>query len=184
MLCPIIEGALVYPTQFAALAENHMTSTNTENTLAELLRQANRALSEAADQAGREVLQQSDNPAITRIGDGQVKMFRISMSELSKPKPRAGYDHPPGGRQITNFTPFFHDWKSQYEHVADLLQQRRFAAVAEILDDGRHSEPGELRHFAPEVVTKLQGILGDLRDALDESSVIDSKPLKTPRPGR
>lgn len=161
-----------------------MTTSNTENTLAERLKEAHRMLSDAADQAKQEVLQQTDNPAINRIGDGRVKMFRISMAELGKPKPRAGYDHPAGGKATTNFSPFFHDWQSQYEHVADLLDQRRFAAVAEILDDGRHCEPGEIRHFAPEVVTKLQTILGDLRDALDASSVIDSKPLKHPRPGR
>jgi hypothetical protein len=70
--------------------------------------------------------------------------------------------HPPS----SNLSPFFHDWKLQYETVASLLRAQTFGALAALLETGKHRDSSGHAHntqtFAPEVILALRQVIGEL----------------------
>lgn len=123
-------------------------------TLAERLQQARALIDAAVADSTSRVKAGGDNPAIVRGigGNGSRLSFTMSSSALSGGVP---------------WTPFFHDWKAQYERVAELIEARQFASVADILEKGQFRDRNRhhAERFAPEVVAHLQTALGDLRGA-------------------
>ena len=70
--------------------------------------------------------------------------------------------HPPR----SNWSPFFQDWKSQYEAAAELLRKQNFATLAALLETGKHRDSSGNSHntqtFAPEVILALRQVIGEL----------------------
>lgn len=135
---------------------------NPESNLSGQLAQAFAMIQEAAQAAASMVEKGPDNPAIRRLGQGGAgsergsNAFVISSAALMA---------------SNNLSVYFHDWKSQYEDVAELLRNRRFGAVKSILRDGKYNKtPFDKRVLAPQVVTKLREILGDMNEISDEST--------------
>lgn len=127
-------------------------TTEHQNLTQQLLR-IDAALRAAATEAAGQVRAQPDNPAIQRAG-GSLRMFTMRSSDLGN-----------------NWTPFFHDWKAQYELVATLLEERKFGAVREILNTGKHRSGGtahSTQHLAEPVLERIRSIVGDLQLPDDE----------------
>lgn len=134
-----------------------MTSPNRPNDerLASQLEQARRLIKAAAEQARSDVQRGPDNPLINRIGSNGIA-FTMAAKDLGK-----------------NWTPFFHDWKAQYELVGQLLEAERFGAVALIMQKGHHNPSGgthDRQSFAPQVIEHLRSCLGDLPASLMEQT--------------
>ena len=122
--------------------------TTEQTNLTQQLLRINAALREAAIEAADQVRAQPDNPAIQRIG-GSVRAFTMRSSDLGN-----------------NWTPFFHDWKAQYELVATLLEERKFGTVREILNTGKHrsgSTAHSTQQLAEPVLERIRSIVGDLQ---------------------
>lgn len=122
--------------------------------ITERLHVALRELEAAIEEAGDQLKQQPDNPAIKRIGDSRIRAFVIQSSTLF----RSPYP----------WDPFFHDWKAQYEYAYELLKKRRFAALRDLLQAQTYLDPSHgRRSFAPEVIEHVKAITGDLLNADD-----------------
>lgn len=121
-----------------------------EATLADMLAAAMKLIDEACDEAAKRIGEQPDNPAVERVGNG--KGFVISSSEVFK---------------TDNWDVFRHDWLAQYRHVQQLLQDRKFGALSELLSHGSYYKASHgRRFFAPEVIENVKRITGDLRAAV------------------
>lgn len=122
-------------------------------------------LQEAADAASQKINAGPDNPSIDRVSK---KCFTISSSKLGS---------------SLNLSPFFHDWRAQYEFIGDLVERGNFHDVSKIIENGSFRASGETRSsytFAPEVVAHVKTIVGDLNlSATQENENV--KPMRTPR---
>lgn len=97
-----------------------------------------------------------DNPAIHRL-PGNVNAFIVSSSQLTK---GAGKDG-----KSSNWTPFHHDWRRQYEYIAEQISQitfdstgasRRLREILEkhrVTSDASHLRDGD---YSPEVVNNAR----------------------------
>ncbi|MCE2722079.1 MAG: hypothetical protein LW865_02155 [Betaproteobacteria bacterium] len=108
------------------------------------------------------------NPAVTRLGTEPARAFAVSRSAVFgapvKAHKKAFPDakHPPA----SNLSPFFHDWKLQYETAAELLRKQNFATLAALLETGKHRDSSGHSHntqtFAAEVILALRQVIGEL----------------------
>lgn len=109
-------------------------------TLAERLANAKQLIKQAAEDAATLVKAGPDNPNIKRLSG---RSFVMSQRHLG-----------------SNWTPGHHDWKFQYEVIADMLDKQQFSALNEVLRTGREKKSGSLR-FAPEVLDRVREIIGE-----------------------
>lgn len=125
----------------------------TDQNLTQQLQQVHAALRQAANDSAAKVRGEPDNPAIQRVA-GSARAFTLRSSDLG-----------------SNWSPFFHDWKAQYDLVAKLLEERKFGAVREILQTGKHRQGGSAhgtQQLAEPVVQRIRAIVGDLQLPDDE----------------
>jgi hypothetical protein len=114
-------------------------------TLTELLDEALKRIDDAIADVSGQLDTQPDNPKIKRAS-GSVSAFVISSKDI-------------GDR----WDPFYHDWKSQYAYVRELLEKRRFSALRTLLQAQMYRDPSHgTRTLAPEVIENVKGLTGDL----------------------
>lgn len=139
---------------------------NLENNLASSIARAIADLTAAANEAAEKLAGGPDNPAIKRSGP---RTLTIAMKDMG----------------LKNWTPFYHDWKAQYNELAEMLRAHRFAAVADAATTGSIKSKGGKRDLAPEVVQRLRAIIGDVREVLDAAAtpveLPDGAKKKAPR---
>lgn len=119
-----------------------VTSNENPVLLAQQIALANKLLTQAAEDAAKQIDKNPDNPKINRMAEGS---FYISSKDIE-----------------SNWSAFFYDWAAQYKRIAQLIMQQNFGALVSILDNGLLSGPNGKEHFAPEVVEKTRSIIGDL----------------------
>lgn len=121
------------------------------STLSERLAAALALIDEAIVDASARLKGQPDNPRIKRIGDPEkgASAFCINFSDVLQ-----------RGNQWDVFT---HDWLAQYRYARELIETRRFGALAELLSTGSYRDRSHgRRSFAPEVIERVKAITGDL----------------------
>lgn len=87
-----------------------------------------------------------DNPRITRLGSGP-DAFTIRSKDMA-----------------LVFSPFYHDFRSQYRKLAEIVRNTRLENIGSVLgrivDTGRYFENGGTLTFHPEVIEHLRVLLG------------------------
>jgi hypothetical protein len=107
---------------------------------------AKKMIQEAAQNASAEIQSGSDNPKIQRVRSSSIRAFTLSSKNLGD-----------------NWSPFFHDWKAQYNSISDMLEKQQFGALRELIETGHCIGKGHNRvSYAPEVVERTKSIVGDL----------------------
>ncbi|MEE9539962.1 MAG: hypothetical protein V3V85_00530 [Candidatus Thorarchaeota archaeon] len=94
------------------------------------------------------LLEQPDNPRITRLGSS-VRCFTIKSSDLGD-----------------NWTPFYHDFKMQYDKLASIICKTALgtipARLREIVETRSFRDPSEryTYHFHTDVILHIAELLG------------------------
>jgi hypothetical protein len=95
------------------------------------------------------LLELPDNPRITRLG-GSARCFTIKSSDLG----------------TTNWTPFYHDFKLQYDKLASIICKTQLATIParlrEIVETKSYRDPSEkyTYHFHTDVILHIAELLG------------------------
>ena len=97
------------------------------------------------------ILNLPDNPNIKRTSP---HAFTISSSQLFRnPK-----DNPTMRMDV-----FFHDYKSQYEYISEVLEKSRpenvVSTLNKIITEGRHNTGEDYRSFNPKVISHLKELV-------------------------
>lgn len=159
---------------------------DTPNTLAQLLADHQAQLQTRVEELSAAVKALPDNPAIKRPGAGQVNAFVVSSSDLFGAPTKAHKEAFPDDKRppSSNWSPFFHDWKLQYDAVADLLRAQNFGTLATLLETGtlRARNGHNAEKFAPEVILALRKVIGELHKAENQVTATNPSSAARPRP--
>ena len=95
-------------------------------------------------------------------GENSADTFATTVGRQHRIEEFPDAKHPPR----SNFSPFSHDWKVQYETAAELLRKQNFATLAALLETGKHRDSSGHSHntqtFAAAVVLALRQVIGEL----------------------
>lgn len=117
--------------------------------LTSLLAQAEALTAQAVAQCAAQLRALPGNPAANSLSD-TPRAFVMSSSAMFGNS---------GGR----WDVFFHDWPSQYDEVAKLLESRNFAKVRELLTGERVELARQGRtSLAPQVIENIRAVTGNL----------------------
>lgn len=141
-----------------------MTTTKTKaKNFSDQLAIAVQLIVDAAETAASMVEKAPDNPKITRNHSDKEDQSKGELEGAKSPRVRSFIISSSEVFATKNLSVYFHDWKSQYEDVAKLLRDGRFSAVKSVLKEGKyHDSPTDKKVFAPQVITHLRSILGEL----------------------
>lgn len=141
---------------------------NIPTMLAQLIAEHQVRLQVRIDELCASVSSLPDNPAITRLAPRPACAFVVSSSAVFSSGVKAHKKAFPDAKHplVSNLSPFFQDWKAQYETAAELLRKQNFNTLAALLETGKNRDSSGQSHntqtFAPEVIVALRQVIGEL----------------------
>ena len=114
------------------------------------------------------ILEMPDNPNITRLSNSP-NCYVISSSELFKSYVEKDEEGKTKKIHSSNWSPFYHDFKSQYKFLSDLINKTKSESIINVLEKiietGQYQErvysygPTHNCKFHPEVIAQLKTML-------------------------